>query len=57
MYCKKSHEHLTNHKIQSPYIRCNSKENNQSWIHIEHHIQSNKFENNAKINEHQHKSI
>ncbi len=30
MYCKKSHEHLTNHKVQSPYIRCNSKENNQS---------------------------
>jgi len=25
MHCKKSHEHLTNDKVQSPYIGYNSK--------------------------------
>lgn len=57
MHCKKSHEHLTNDKVQSPYIGCNSKKKKkQSWILVEHHIRSNKVESHAKINEHGHKS-
>jgi hypothetical protein len=32
MHCKKSHEHLTNDKVQSPYIGCNSKKKKKKTI-------------------------
>jgi len=53
---KKSLEHLTNDKFQSPYIRCNSKEINSQFL-IEHHIQADKVQHHVKTNEHVHKSM
>jgi hypothetical protein len=53
MHSTKSHEHFTNEKNK---IGCNSKENEQPIL-TKHHIQPNKMEHQAKINEHEHTSI
>jgi len=43
IHLRKSRQHFINKKIQSPYIRCNSKINKQP-IPTRHHMQPNKVE-------------
>jgi hypothetical protein len=46
IHSKKLCKHPTNDKVQSPYVRCSSKENKQP-IHVEHQIQPNKVEHHV----------
>jgi hypothetical protein len=46
IHSKKSHKHPTNDKVQSPYIRCSSKENKQPIL-VEHKIQPNEVEHHV----------